>query len=110
MFTTHLGLSTAHLPLPAKFSGVIAVRVSPYFSYLPNVINDYNFGGNQAMTKRSKKSLDQRLELIRSGRGCLKREPEGVPFSRSWMEYKEQERKLDEKRFRLLPAIGKRKR
>jgi hypothetical protein len=68
---------------------------------LPNIKNNPNFDGNQAMTKRSEKSLAHRLELIRYGRGCLKRKRGEKPFSESWAEYKKQERAL-EQRFQRL--------
>lgn len=52
------------------------------------------------MIKRSKKSLAQRIALVRRGRGCLKRVRGEKPLSEWWEQHKAKERELEEKRLR----------
>ena len=60
------------------------------------------------MSKRTKKSRDELLKLIRSFRGVLK-EPGQRPMSEWWPEYKAEERRLEEARDKRLALLGKRK-
>jgi hypothetical protein len=61
------------------------------------------------MTKRSQTSLPEKIALIRFGRGCLKRKSTGWPFSKTWAEYKEQERQLDDRLIETLATPTKKK-
>jgi hypothetical protein len=59
------------------------------------------------MKKRSKKSLDERIKLIRSARGSLKGKLGDKPFPQWWAEYKAEEKELEERRFQRLAALGR---
>jgi hypothetical protein len=61
------------------------------------------------MANRPEKSLTQRLALIRSGRGCLKRRRKEKPFTQSWAENRAGERELEE-RFQRIAQSGKKNR
>jgi hypothetical protein len=57
-----------------RFPNGSSVRHYPCFC-LPKTRKNSNFNGNQAMRKRSKKSLAERIKLIRSARGMFKLKP-----------------------------------
>jgi len=56
------------------------------------------------MPKDDKKSLDERIKLIRAARGSLKR-PGQRPMSEWWPEYKAEEKALEEAKFQRLAAM-----
>jgi hypothetical protein len=65
---------------------------------LPNVKKNSNFDGNQAMQKRSKKPLAERLALIRSARGMFKLKPGEKSAVQEHLEERRMERELEEKK------------
>ncbi len=60
------------------------------------------------MPKRTQKSREEMLELIRSFRGMLKK-PGQRPMAGWWPEYKAEERRLEEGRNKRPVALVKRK-
>jgi len=64
----------------------------------------------QAMQKRQKKSLDERIKLIRSMRGSLKGKMGDKPFAQRMAEENAEEKELEERRFQRLAALGRKNR
>jgi hypothetical protein len=56
------------------------------------------------MKKRSKKSLNECIKLIRSARGLLKFSGQR-PLAEWWPRYKAEEKELEEKKFQRLAAL-----
>lgn len=46
-------------------------------------------------------------KLIHSLRGSLKRKPGDKPFAEWWVDFKREERELEERKFQRLVALGK---
>jgi hypothetical protein len=64
---------------------------------LPKGQNNHNFNANQAMKKRSKKALDERIRIIRSARGSLKGKMGDKPFAQRMAEENAEEKELEER-------------
>jgi hypothetical protein len=59
------------------------------------------------MAGRKKVSVGIARKRIRAFRGTLKRAPGRKPFALEWAEHKLEEKRLEEKKFRRLAALGK---
>jgi len=59
----------------------------------------------EAVRRRKNKTLSR--EAIHVLRGKFKLNAGGKPFSEWWAEYKREERKLEERRFRRLASLGR---